>query len=142
MNRPDTAAKEATAVSGETFSARAIGISAFAAAAWRVQQSRSKEEDDGQQPRMTLNHFTSGIFDPVDVVGNESIRSATQTPRIQIQALIPALKVLELRMLSVSTLLDNGGQSCNAEHDDQDCVGVVFISGFSTRPMLGLLMIA
>ena len=36
----------------------------FCGCSLRVQQSRSKEEDDGQQPRMTLNHFTSGIFDP------------------------------------------------------------------------------
>lgn len=89
---------------------------------------------------MTLNHFTSGIFDPVDVVGNESIAQPRNT-QIQIQALIPALKVLELRMLSVSTLQITVVRVATLSMMIRIAL-VVFISGFSTRPMLGLLMIA
>lgn len=69
MKRPDTAAKDAIAVRGEIFSANAIGINALA----RVQQCRIKVEDDGQQPRMSLNHGPCSVFDPVNILGYESI---------------------------------------------------------------------
>lgn len=73
---------------------------------------------------MTLNHFTSGIFDPVDVVGNESIAQPrnTQDTNTGAHTCFEGAGVEDVVGIDFT---DNGGQSCNAEHDDQDCVGGV-----------------
>ncbi|MNP43909.1 hypothetical protein D3C76_1377540 [compost metagenome] len=63
------------------------------------------------------------------------------TPRIQIQALIPALKVLELRMLSVSTPHSTVVSVATLSIIIRIAL-VVFISGVATRPRLGLLTMA
>ncbi len=67
---------------------------------------------------MTLNHFTSGIFDPVDVVGNESIAQPrnTQDTNTGAHTCFEGAGVEDVVGIDFT---DNGGQSCNAEHDDQ-----------------------
>lgn len=97
----------------------------FCGCSLRVQQSRSKEEDDGQQLWMILNYFISGIFDLVDVVGNESIVQLCNIQDINIGVYICFEGVGVEDVVGID-FIDNGGQSCNVEYDDQDCVGGVY----------------
>ncbi|CNU94948.1 Uncharacterised protein [Salmonella enterica subsp. enterica serovar Bovismorbificans] len=75
------------------------------------------------------------------MLADTKVSPSHATPRIQIQALIPALKVLELRMASVSTLHRMVVSVATLNMMIKIAL-VVFISGFSTRPRLGLLTIA
>ncbi|MNC71286.1 hypothetical protein D3C75_1221880 [compost metagenome] len=63
------------------------------------------------------------------------------TPRIQIQALMPALKVLELSTISVSTLHSKVVRVATLSMMIKIAL-VVFIKGLATRPRPGLLIMA
>ena len=73
---------------------------------------------------MALNHFTCGIFDPVDVVGNESI-AQPRNPQDTNTGAHTRFEGAGVEDVVGVHFAKNGGQGCNTQHDDQDCVGGV-----------------